>query len=118
MLYRWIRPDKRNRAYQWSHGTNSATKKATTEYIADELRAGRKPVRLYFANAQALRSSVIKRAAATGVSAEELDTLSDSGFVAMLERFLIHRFQPAWNVQSKSRPPAGVLGACGAFWVV
>ncbi len=75
VLYRWIRPDGRTGLHQWSHGTNSAKKKATIEFIADELRSGKSPVRLYFSNARSLRASVVKRAATLGITLANLETL-------------------------------------------
>lgn len=117
VLYRWIRPDARTAAHQWSHGTNSAKKKATIEFIAEELRAGRVPVRLYFSNAAALRAAVVKRAGARGIDLEQLRALSPTGFIDELEHYLIHALQPEWNVQRKKAPPAGAMGRCGDFWV-
>ena len=118
VLCRWVRPDKRTGLHQWSHGTTSATKKATIDYIADELRVGQKTVCLYFSNAVALRSLVVKRAAALGVSHQELAALSPSEFVYQLERFLIYTFQPPWNTQSKSNSPTGIISKCGNYWSV
>jgi hypothetical protein len=116
VLYRWIRPDKRTGVYQWSHGTNSATKRATTEQIASEIRAGRTPVRLYFANATLLRASVSKRAVALGIPPGEVHSVSAVDFVSALEHYLIHAFQPQWNSQRKSAPPEGFIKSCGDFW--
>lgn len=118
VLYRWIRPDARTGLHQWSHGTNSATKKATVEFIADEIRSGRVPVRLYFSNASVLRAAVLKRAAALGLPQEELRALPDTQLVDMLEHYLIHALRPDWNVSRKSVPPAGLIAKCGDFWVV
>jgi hypothetical protein len=116
VLYRWIRPDKRTRLYQWSHGTNSATQTATIERIASEIRAGRTPVRLYFANATLLRSSALKRAAAVGRPPKEVHSISAVDFVSALEHFLIYTFQPEWNGQCKGAPPKGLINSCGDFW--
>lgn len=117
VLYRWIRPDERTGLHQWSHGTNSAKKKATIEFIADELRSGQAPVRLYFSNASSLRASVVKRAKTLGIVATELETLPATQFVDELEHYLIHALQPEWNVQRKSASPKGQLSKCGDFWV-
>lgn len=116
VLYRWIRPDARTGLHQWSHGTNSATKKATVEFIADEIRAGRAPVRLYFSNAIALRASLAKRSAALGIAPDEVQALPSAEFIDRLEHYLIHALRPEWNIQRKSAPPAGPITRCGDFW--
>lgn len=117
VLHRWIRPDARTGLHQWAHGTNLVKKKATVEFIADELRNGRTPVRLYFSNASALREAVAKRSAALGIAPGELRTLSPIEFVARLEHYLIHMLKPEWNVQHKGIAPVGPLARCGDFWV-
>jgi hypothetical protein len=117
VLYRWIRPDARNGTYQWSHGTNSPTKKSTIEFISDELRAGRGPVRLHFSNITSLRGSVIKRAEMLGISLAELNTLSDKQFTNELEHFLIYSLQPELNIQRKKTPPVGLVSKCGDYWL-
>lgn len=117
VLYRWIRPDARSGLHQWSHGTNSAKKRATVEFIAEELRVGRAPVRLYFSNANSLRASVINRAAMLRIAPTELNALSATQFVDTLEHYLIYSLQPEWNVQRKRTPPTGPIRQCGDFWV-
>ncbi len=116
VLYRWIRPDARTGLHQWSHGTNSAKKTATVEFIAEEILAGRGPVRLYFSNAHSLRASVTKRASALGIAPTEIHALSATNFVDSLEHYLIHALQPKWNVQRKGAPPKGPITTCGDFW--
>jgi hypothetical protein len=117
VLYRWIRPDARTGAHQWSHGTNSAKKKSTIEFIAEEIRSGRSPVRLYFSDAGALKAAVLKRSIVLGIGQEELQTLPLTDLIDCLEHYLIHSLRPEWNVQRKSAPPAGPIATCGDFWV-
>jgi hypothetical protein len=116
VLYRWIRPDARTGLHQWSHGTNSVTKKATVEFIADEIRSGCAAVRLYFSNASALRASIVKRSAALGIAPDEIDALPSSKFIDHLEHYLIHALRPEWNVQRKNAPPTSPIARCGDFW--
>lgn len=118
VLYRWIRPDARTGLHQWSHGTNSAKKKGTIEFISDEIRSGRTPVRLYFSNASLLRASVVKRSTVLGVASEELHALSATEFVDRLEHYLIHALRPEWNVQRKRAAPRGPIARCGDFWLI
>jgi hypothetical protein len=116
VLYRWVRPDMRTGIHQWSHGTNSAKKRATVELIADEIRAGLGPVTLYFSNADLLRASITRRAASVGIVAQEVDSMDAGEFVDIFEHYLIHALQPAWNVQRKGSPPRGPVTMCGNFW--
>lgn len=117
VLYRWIHPDARTGLHQWSHGTNSATKKATVEFIADEIRNGRTPVRLHFSSAAALRASLLKRSAALGIVQDEIQALPPTELIDRLEHYLIHALRPEWNVQRKRVPPVGPISKCGDFWV-
>jgi hypothetical protein len=116
VLYRWIRPDARTGLHQWSHGTTSATKKATVELIAEEIRNGRAPVRLWFSNVAVLRASLLKRSAALGMAPDEITALSSTELIDRLEHYLIHALRPEWNVQRKSAPPADPIARCGDFW--
>ena len=117
VLYRWIRPDGRTGLHQWSHGTNSATKKATIEFIAEELRSGRSPVRLYFSAAESLRSELARRAAVLPEQLTELNALSSVELIDQMEHYLIYKLQPVWNVQRRIRPPVGLISRCGDYWV-
>lgn len=118
VLYRWIRPDARTGLHQWSHGTNSAKKKATVEFIADEIRSHRGPVSLHYSSASALRAAVVRRSTALAIDAKELQSLSAADLIDCLEHYLIHALRPEWNVQRKRIPPTGPISQCGDFWVV
>ncbi|EIC30300.1 hypothetical protein [Methylomicrobium album] len=116
VLYRWIRPDKRTGQHYWSHGTTSGTKKATIEFIAEELLAGCKPVALYFAGYSQLVSLVQKRATAVGINSQEIAAIPAEQFAEQLENYLIYTLQPPWNSRGKTSPPNGILAKCGDYW--
>lgn len=117
VLDRWARPDARNGIYQWSHGTNSKTKKSTIEFISEELLAGRGPVRLFFADIMSLRKLVFERAQELAVSIDELNMLSVKFFTDELEHFLIYYLQPNLNIKHKKTAPKSLVNKCGDYWL-
>jgi hypothetical protein len=118
VLQRWIRPNKKDGRHYWTHGTNSKTKLATVTAIAEEIKKGFTPVRLYFSNYKTLFPSVTQRAQILGLNTNLLASLAHEDFIRELERFLIYTLQPDWNDQDKKQRPQTLVAKCGDYWKV
>jgi hypothetical protein len=113
-LERWIRPDKHTGKHYWTHGTNKKGK-STVEWIADGLRAGLGPIRLYFSNYRHLLPAVAAHAESKGVDISSYKALPPGTFLEKLEHAWIYLLQPDWNKSRKKRPP-GNLWIASDYW--
>jgi hypothetical protein len=115
-LGRWVRPNKAHTAHFWSHGTNET--KSTVDQIADGLKAGEGPYKLYFSNHAYFIDRVRARSRAIGMPFHRLEALPPKEFIKVLEPALIYCLQPEWNEEEKDKRPAADIEACAAYWLV
>lgn len=113
---RWIRPCSLTGREYWAHGTNKRGK-STVEWIAETIRHGKGPVRLYFTDAASARVRVEERASEKGYPMAALRDMTPETFIEReLESAWVYRFQPEWNVQKKRQRPKGSLVDCCFYW--
>ena len=113
-LERWIRPDKHTGRHYWTHGTNKKGK-STVEWIADGLRGGLGPIRLYFSNYRQLFPAVAAYADASRVDISPYKALPPGTFLENLEHAWIYLLQPEWTRTEKKCPPGNLWTACD-YW--
>ena len=119
VLYRWIRPDRRNKSkYYWAHGTTSPNpkKESTIEKISKLLETESGPITVQFANYKTLKSAVQERFETIGQDATVVENMKAMDFIKDLEHCMIFYLQPLWNTQGKKKQPTSIVSKHGEYW--